>query len=176
MFKAKVLESHFERLYGSTVDNNDSTSEGDAETGGEESQHSYHPHYPGPVHVVSVDTVQLAKGGTDNSGTIEEVSFHEQHEHFMQKQIRLAARYMDKREQLPQTVSSKRGSTDERESKSTDDADISESKRVKMSSEMEAVCEKGQQMVQKGPRTVTSAEKNRRRKLKKKKRLEQKSL
>ena len=172
-----MLESHSERLYGSTVDNNDSsssTSEGDAETSGEESQRSYHPHYPGTL--VSVHPVELAKGGTDNSRTIEEFSFHEQHEHFMQKQIRLAARHMDKRDQLPQTVSSKKRSTDERESKSTDDADISESKRVKLSSEMEAVCEKGQQILQKGPRTVTSAEKNRLRKLKKKKRLAQKSL
>lgn len=155
MFRTKVLESHAERLHGSTIDTS-SESETDCSEGTGSSLST----------CAELTGLLLDTQDKNRLRECEEVSIHEQHEHFVQKQIRIATHYKEKREQLPRTVSSKRDSTE------TSQESESLSKKVKLSSDVEAVGEQGQE---KGPRTVSRAEKNRRRKLKKKK-LAQKPL
>lgn len=159
VFRTKVLESHAERLCGSSVD---ASNESETDSEGTDGSLSTCVELTGGLLPDTQDKNRLRE--------CEEVSIHEQHEHYVQKQIRLAAHHKEKREQLPRTVSSKRESMEtshglkERESLS---------KKVKFSSDVKAV---GEQGLEKGPRTVSRAEKNRRRKLKKKKRLARKQL
>lgn len=149
VFRAKVLESHTERLYGSTHSNS-SASESDSST------ESSPP--PAPSGSVDLETGKLTRDDQEGEG----LSVHIQHEYFMKRQIQLATRYKEKREQLPRTISSKRSTEETSSSK-----DLEPSKKVKLSS-AEAVDEQRQQNRTSGPRIVSSAEKNRRRKLKKK--------
>ena len=153
VFRAKVLESHAERLYGSTAE------ESSSETESISSRESSPPQagLADPDHYVKKDS--------------ETISIHEQHERFMQKQIQLAASYKEEREQLPRTISSKRSTATTNEESCED---LILGKKAKLTSEVEKAIEQDSG-VQKGPRTVSKAEKNRRRKLKKKRRLTRKS-
>ena len=160
MFRTKVLESHAERLRGSTV-RVDTSSESETDSEGKGSL-STCAELTGGLLLDTRDKNRLRER--------EEVSIHEQHEHFVQKQIRLATHYKEKQERLPRTISSKREST---ETSHDLEESGSLSKKVKLPSDVEAV---GEQRLEKGPRTVSRAEKNRRRKLKKKKRLTRKQI
>ena len=151
VFRAKVLESHAERLYGSTIEENSSESESVS------SRESSPPQ------------AMLANSDHDVENNFETVSIHEQHERFMQKQMQLAANYKEKQEQLPRTISSKRPAT-----KKESCEDLVLGKKARLSAEVEKAAEQDSG-VQKGPRTVSKAEKNKRRKLKKKRRLARKS-
>ena len=159
MFRTKVLESHAKRLRGSTID---TSGESETDSEGTEGSLSTCAELTGGLLLDTRDKNKLRE--------CEETSIHEQHERYVQKQIRLAAHYKEKQEQLPRTISSKKEST-----KTSYDLEESNSlsKKVKLFSDVEEV---GEQELEKGPRTVSRAEKNRRRKLKKKKRLARKQL
>ena len=162
VFRSKVLESHSERVYGSkTEDFGTSESESDSSTR-ESSPPMATQHMPQAVFGVAADDFDKDPEG---------VSIHEQHERFMEKQIQLATHYKEKQEGLPKTISSKRSATNEGESC---EGFVSRKKGKFSSSEVEETVEQ-ESGIQKGPRTVSRAEKNRRRKLKKKKRLARKS-
>lgn len=149
VFRAKVLESHAERLHGS-----------ETETSGERESDSSTELSPPQQAAVIADSDRVK----DYDG----ISIHEQHEKFIEKQVKLASRYKEKQEQLPRTISSKRATSNEEH--------FTSNKRAKLSraDSVEKVGEQGAGP-QKGPRTVSKAEKNKRRKLKKKRRLAHKS-
>lgn len=152
VFRRKVLESHSERLYGSIAEDSSESKSGSSKESS--------PPQPEPQAVLAESDHDLEK---DSEG----VSIHEQHERFMEKQIQLATSYKEKQEELPRTISSKRSATKFNEGSCED---FVLGKKAKLSSEVEK--DAG---IQKGPRTVSRAEKNKRRKLKKKKRLARKS-
>ena len=146
-----MLESHTERLYGTTTEN---SSESESDSSRESS----------PPKVVLTKLYEH-----DIQGDSEVVSLHEQHEKFIQKQLQLATSYKEKREQLPRIISSKRSTINEEGGE-----DFALTKKAKLSLEAEKAIEQ-EAGLQRGPRTVSKAEKNRRRKLKKKRRLARKS-
>ena len=153
VFRRKVLESHSERLYGSIVEDSSESESGSSKESGPPQQ---------PQDMLTESDRDLEK---DSEG----VSIHEQYERFMEKQIQLATCYKEKQEQLPRTISSKRSATSEESCE-----DFVLGKKAKLLSEVEKTIEQ-ESGVQKGPRTVSRAEKNKRRKLKKKRRLARKS-
>ena len=160
VFKAKVLESHTQRVYGSTVDSDSYCSGSDTDSSTELLGHPS----------AAVSTEHTLKENED-SKTSDGASIHKQHEVFMQRQIRQANSYKESREKLPRTISSKRMSGGDDHERNSEDPRLN--KKVKLSSEVPGAAV--EQKSQKGPRTVSKAEKNRRRKLKKKKRLAQDS-
>ena len=167
VFRSKVLESHSERVYGSKTERF-STSESESDSSTRELSPPTQ-HNPQPVLSVAADLESAGVFEKDSEG----VSIHEQHERFMEKQIRLATSYKEKQECLPRTISSKRSAANEGESC---EGFVSRKKEKLSSSGVEEADEQLQASgIQKGPRTVSRAEKNRRRKLKKKKRLARKS-
>ena len=150
-----MLEAHSERVYGS---NTEDSSESDSDSSIKESS----PPQP-TAQAVPTDLESVVDA--DHEG----ISIHEQHERFMEKQIQLATSYREKQELLPRTISSKRSATTQ------DSEDFMLGKKGKFSSEVEKAVEQESEVQKKGPRTVSRAEKNKRRKLKKKKRLARKS-
>ena len=155
VFRAKVLEAHLERLgQGDGPAEGDSGSSASGSEVGDEFSHVEGTNSP-PV---------LSDEGA-NYGEVEDVSIHTQHEEFLQRQIELATRHKESRTHLPRAVSSKRKANDDKE-------ELESSKKMKLAV---STFDESEQGLQKGPRTVSSAEKNRRRKLKKKKRLIHKS-
>ena len=151
-----MLESHSERVYGSITED---SSENESGSSVKESS----PNQPQAV-LAGSDHGDLGK---DSKGA--DLSIHKQHERFMEKQLQLATSYKEKQGRLPRTISSKRSTTSEEVCE-----DFVLRKRERLSSEVEKTVEQ-ESGVQKGPRTVSRAEKNKRRKLKKKKRLARKS-
>lgn len=147
-----MLEAHSERVYGS---NTEDSSESDSDSSIKESS----PPQP-TAQAVPTDLESVVDA--DHEG----ISIHEQHERFMEKQIQLATSYREKQER---TISSKRSATTQ------DSEDFMLGKKGKFSSEVEKAVEQESEVQKKGPRTVSRAEKNKRRKLKKKKRLARKS-
>jgi hypothetical protein len=107
----------------------------------------------------------------ESAGDLDQgVSIHKQHERFMEKQIQLATSYKEKQKCLPRIISSKRSATDEGESCK---GFVSRKKEKLSSSEVEKIVEQESAAgIRKGSRTVSRAEKNKRRK---KKRLAHKS-
>ena len=156
VFRSKVLESHSERVYGSTPEDF-STSESESDSSTRESSP---PTQHNPQALLSVAEESAGVFVKDSEG----VSIHEQHGRFITK-------YKEKQEQLPRIISSKRSAANEGERCEG----FVPSKKAKLS--LSGVEEADEQAsgIQKGPRTVSRAEKNRRRKLKKKKRLARKS-
>ena len=161
VFRSKVLESHSERVYGSTPEDF-STSESESDSSTRESS-------PSTQHNLQPVAAESAGVFVKDS---EGVSIHEQHERFMEKQIRLATSYKEKQECLPRTISSKRSAANEGES--YEGFVPRKKEKLSSSSGVEEAAEQASG-IQKGPRTVSRAEMNRRRKLKKKKRLARKS-
>ena len=162
VFRTKVLEAHSERLYGTLTEDGSESESGSSST--KESS-------PPQRQVVLAESTS-AISDCDLEKDSEGVSIHEQHERFMEKQIQLATSYKEKQEQLPRTISSKRSAKSEEESCE----DFVPRKKERLSSyasEVEKPVERESGV--KGPRTVSRAEKNKRRKLKKKKRLARKS-
>jgi hypothetical protein len=160
VFRSKVLESHSERVYGSKIEDSSSESESDSSPR-ESSPPQLCQHRPQAGLVAAESAGDLDRG----------VSLHKQHERFMDKQIQLATSYKEKHKHLPRTISSKRSATNEGESC---EGFVSRKKERLSSSEVEGPAEQ-ESGIRKGPRTVSRAEKNKRRKLKKKKRLARKS-
>ena len=143
VFRRKVLEFHSERLYGSIAEDSSESESGS-------SKESSPPQQPQAV---------LAESDCDLE---KDLSIHEQHERFMEKQIQLATGYKEKQKQLPRTISSKRSAMTKGSCE-----DFVLGKKAKLSSEVEKTVEQ-ESGVQKGPRIVSRVEKNKRRKLKKK--------
>ena len=82
MFKAKVLESHTQRVYGSIVDSDSSDSETDSST-------------DLLGHSSAAVSTKPALEENEDSRISDRASIHKQHEEFMQRQIRLATCYKE---------------------------------------------------------------------------------
>lgn len=154
VFRAKVLEAHFIERLGQ----GDGPTEGDSGSSASSSEvDDEFSHVEGTNNPPTV----LSDEGA-NYREVEGVSIHTQHEDFLQKQIELATRHKESRTHLPRAVSSKRKVNNDKE-------ELDSNKKMKLTSAV-STFDDSEQGLQKGPRTVSSAEKNRRRKLKKKKR------
>ena len=142
VFKAKVLESHYERLYG-TVELSDSQSSS------EDSESEIHSLTAGDKEV------ELLKGLLQDGHQ----SLHKQHKDFLERQVRQAERYQEKMKKLPKSVSSKRSLED-----LTTAQDCVESMVKRFAADNDS-----EMSGTRRPRTVSNEEKNRRRKEKKRK-------
>ena len=139
MFEAKVLESHYERLYGTVELSDSQSSSEDSES---------------ELHSVPARSKEVELKGSLQDG---HQSLHRQHKDFLERQLQNAEKYKEKMNKLPRAVSSKR---------SLEDVTTTENCVVKRFSVDTASEERSDT---RGPRTVSNEEKNRRRKEKKRK-------
>ena len=149
MFKNKVLKAHQQRIYGpekspSTGSCGSSCSDSKTE------QQCTHTMY----------TTLSVPCETTSTVENEASSLFGVHEEFMKKQVKQAEVYKKIRQQLPREISSKRKVMDDCIDQDKEpEGDTSMEKKLCLESE-----------TKRGPRTVSSYEKNQRRKLKKKRR------